>query len=63
MSQVKQTDVYGIVYANYQDKKAADWLSDKTGVATLALDFSPASGERLVQWYERLINQLVQLNH
>ncbi len=63
VSQVKQTDVYGIVYANYQDKKAADWLSDKTGVATLALDFSPASGERLVQWYERLINQLVQLNH
>jgi zinc/manganese transport system substrate-binding protein len=63
VSRVRQANVYGITYANYQDDKAANWLSEKTGVPTVALDFSPAKGEGLIQWYEHLINGLLTLKN
>lgn len=50
-----------IVYANYQDNKAANWLSKKTGIPTLELAFSPAKDETLTHWFDRLLNQLLKL--
>jgi len=51
-----------IVYASYQDNKAANWLSKKTGIPTLELRFSPATDETLAHWFDQLLNQLVALS-
>jgi len=50
-----------IVYANYQDNKASNWLSEKTGIPTLELTFSPAKDETLTHWFDQLLNQLLTL--
>ncbi|MCP4713044.1 MAG: zinc ABC transporter solute-binding protein [Planctomycetes bacterium] len=60
LSSLRQTPARMIVYSSYQNDKAANWLSQKTGIPTVALDYSPFLDETLVQWFERLINQLIK---
>lgn len=59
LSNLEQISVYGIIYASYQDDKAANWLSQKTGIPIVALDSGPAENETLVQWFDRLIGKLL----
>lgn len=61
VSGLKANPAQVIVYASYQDSKAANWLSKKTGIPTLELRFSPATDETLVHWFDQLLNQLVAL--
>lgn len=61
VSGLKANPAQVIVYASYQDSKAANWLSKKTGIPTLELAFSPATDETLVHWFDQLLNQLVAL--
>nr|VFJ60278.1 MAG: zinc/manganese transport system substrate-binding protein [Candidatus Kentron sp. FW] len=61
LSGLQQTAVHKIIYASYQDDRAANWLSEKTGIPTIALDISPATDETLIQWFERLIDQLLKV--
>lgn len=61
VSSLKANPAQVIVYASYQDSKAANWLSKKTGIPTLELAFSPAKDETLAHWFDQLLNQLVAL--
>ncbi len=61
LSTLQKNPVYLIIYASYQDNKSANWLSQKTNVPTVALDFSPAENETLVHWFDRLIDQLLNV--
>ena len=63
LSNTELSDAYGIIYASFQNKKAAKWLSGKLGVPSVALDFSPAKGESLSQWYEGLIQELLKVRN
>jgi len=58
---LEQSPAQVIIYANYQDNKASDWLSEKTGIPTLELAFSPAKDETLTHWFDQLLNQLLTL--
>ena len=62
VSGLKANPAQVIVYASYQDSKAANWLSKKTGIPTLELRFSPATDETLAHWFDQLLNQLVALS-
>lgn len=63
VDQVKREAPSWILYESYQSRKAADWLSQQTGVPVRVL---PATVENwqepgaLLQWYEQLIHALVQ---
>ncbi|MCU7834704.1 MAG: zinc ABC transporter substrate-binding protein [gamma proteobacterium symbiont of Taylorina sp.] len=57
---MKQTPADMIIYASYQDSKAAKWLSQKTGIPTVMLNISPDEGESLFDWYQQLIDRLVK---
>jgi zinc/manganese transport system substrate-binding protein len=61
VSSLQQMPAYMILYTTYQDDKAANWLSQKTGIPTIALDFSPAKNETLLQWFDRLLDQLLEV--
>lgn len=58
VSRLQQTPAELILYASYQDDKAARWLSEKTGIPVMALDFSVTPDETLEQWFDRLLDQL-----
>lgn len=60
VSNLEQNPAQMIVYANYQDSKAANWLSKKTGIPILGLTFSPAKDETLIHWFDQLLNQLLK---
>lgn len=47
-----------ILSSSYQNKRPASWLSSKTGVPTLVVDFAPTSSETLMEWFDRVIKQL-----
>ena len=48
-----------ILYASYQNDKSARWLSHKTGLPMAGLPFSVSDQETLIQWFDRLLNQLL----
>ncbi|MDM8545701.1 zinc ABC transporter substrate-binding protein [Candidatus Venteria ishoeyi] len=58
LSTLQQKPAHIIVHASYQDAKAANWLSRKTAIPIVALDFSPALDESLESWFDRLISRL-----
>jgi zinc/manganese transport system substrate-binding protein len=62
LSQLKQNQVNMILYADYQNDKSARWLSQKTGIATVALPFSVAENENLIQWFDRFLEQLLSVD-
>lgn len=52
-----------ILIANYQDRKGADWLSEKTGVPVIELPFTVGGGDGvddLFSLYDTLIQSLLQ---
>lgn len=52
-----------ILIANYQDRKGADWLADKTGVPVIELPFTVGADESisdLFSLYDALISSLVE---
>lgn len=62
LAQLKQIPAEMILYADYQNDKSARWLSQKIGLPSVGLPFSPASDENLTQWFDRLLNQLMGVN-
>ena len=48
-----------ILLASYQNDKPALWLSKKTGLRVVSLPFSPSDKENLIQWFDRLLQQLL----
>ena len=59
VSGLQQTPADMILYTRYQEGKAVHWLSQKTGIRAVAVDFSPATDETLLQWFDRLLDQLL----
>jgi zinc/manganese transport system substrate-binding protein len=62
IAQLKKNTANIILYADYQNDKSANWLSSKTGIRTVGLPFSPAIEENLIQWFDRLLNQLLNID-
>ncbi|PCJ88068.1 MAG: zinc ABC transporter substrate-binding protein [Thiotrichaceae bacterium] len=61
LNRLKQNPADMILYASYQSNKSARWLAQKTGLPVVALPFSAAEKENLIQWFDRLLNQLLQV--
>lgn len=59
LSQLEQHPADMILYADYQNNKSSRWLSQKTGLPAVGLPFSVAENENLIQWYDRLLKQLL----
>ena len=59
LDQLKSNSANMILYADYQNDKSARWLSQKTGIPAIGLPFSVIDKEGLVQWFDRLLNQLL----
>ncbi len=61
LTKLKQHQADMILYATYQNDKAVRWLADKTHIPVVALTFSVSNDESLFQWYERILNQLLDV--
>ena len=61
LAELKQHQADMILYATYQNDKAVRWLAQKTHIPVVALPFSVNSDETLFQWYERILNQLLDI--
>ncbi len=59
LARLEQSPANMILYADYQNEKSVGWLSQKTGLPSIGLPFSPADKEHLIQWFNRLLNQLL----
>ena len=59
--ELKQHQADMILYATYQNDKAVRWLAQKTHIPVVALPFSVNNDETLFQWYERILNQLLDI--
>ncbi len=62
LATLQQSPAQMIIYSNYQDGKAANWLAQKTDIPIVALDFSPATEENLIHWFERVVNQIAMVS-
>ncbi len=60
LAAVKKNRPDFIIYASYQSGKAAQWLAVKTGASVVAIPFGVDSGETLIQWYDRFLQQLLK---
>lgn len=60
LAQMKQNQADMILYASYQNDKAVRWLANNTSIPVVALPFSVAADETLYQWFEGLIDQLLE---
>ena len=60
LAQLKQSPADLILYADYQNDKSTRWLAKRTGLPVVALPFSVAEKENLMQWFERFLNQLLK---
>lgn len=61
LTRLKQNPADMILTADYQSDKSARWLSQKTGLAVVRLPFSVSEKESLMQWFDRLLNQLLSV--
>lgn len=61
LAELKQHQADMILYATYQNDKAVRWLAQKTHIPVVALPFSVSSDENLFQWYDSIINQLLDI--
>jgi len=57
--QLKLSPADMILNANYQNDQSARWLAQKTGLPIASLPFSVADEETLIQWFDRLLSQLL----
>ncbi len=60
----KGQQVQGIIYTPYEDSQAADWLSQRTGVASAAIPDTVGADEDkdLFAFYDYMISQLLKLH-
>ena len=58
---LKQEPADMLLYARYQSDKSARWLTQKTAIPSIALPFSPSKNETLIDWFDRLLNQLLSV--
>ncbi|WP_252177823.1 zinc ABC transporter substrate-binding protein [Endozoicomonas sp. 4G] len=59
----EKTHIDAIVYASYQDRKGADWLSQKAGVPAIELPMTVGGSEQssnLISLYDDLIQKLLK---
>ncbi len=61
LTQLKHQQADMILYASYQNDKAVRWLAQKTHIPVVALAFTVSNDESLFQWYEGIINQLLDV--
>ncbi|WP_448215211.1 metal ABC transporter substrate-binding protein [Endozoicomonas sp. 2B-B] len=60
----KKTSIDAVVYASYQDKKGADWLSQKAGVPATELPMTVGGSKQskdLISLYDDLIQKLLKV--
>ncbi|MEZ0175415.1 MAG: metal ABC transporter substrate-binding protein [Candidatus Reddybacter sp.] len=62
LAQLEQSPADMILHASYQNDKPGLWLSKKTGLPVVGLAFSPSDKENLIQWFDRLLQQLLSVN-
>jgi len=61
VSQLKTQPADMIIYASYQDERASQWLSNKTGIPKVPLLYTVPDWEKdnaLIDWYENMLNRL-----
>ena len=61
LSTLKQEPADMLLYASYQSDKSARWLTSKTAIPAIALPLSPDNNETLINWFDRLLNQLLNV--
>lgn len=61
LQQIQGVPLLGIIYANYQDPKAAQWLSGKSGEPVIPLAYSVGADDTtdLFMLYQRIVQQLL----
>lgn len=59
LAHLRETPAHRIVYANHQDTRPVEWLSQKTGIPAAGLDFGPGPGESLMDWFDGLLDRLL----
>lgn len=60
LGKVHATTADFIIHTDYQSDRAARWLSEKTNTPVISLSSSIANGEDIFQWFDRLINTLLE---
>lgn len=66
IDKVSQINPLAIIYASYQNPRAAQWLSNKTGIKILKLPYTIGSDEQtnnLFQLYQNIITHLTGLQN
>ena len=62
LTQLEQSPVDLIIYATYQDDRAADWLSGRSGIPAVALPITIGGTENakdLFSFYDDLLSRLL----
>jgi zinc/manganese transport system substrate-binding protein len=56
---IKKNRAEMILVADYQNHQSAHWLSKKTKIPIIELPASVANNENLIQWFDRILKQLL----
>jgi len=62
LAQMEQSPADMIIYSSYQDSRAADWLSERTGIPAIRLPSSVGGSDKasdLFSFYDELVNRLL----
>jgi zinc/manganese transport system substrate-binding protein len=62
LEKAKQSNVQLIVYSNYEDSKAANWLAEKTQIKQIMLPMTVGGTQQandLESWFDDLLNRLL----
>jgi len=60
LAQLEQNPADMILHASYQNDRPVLWLSQKTGLPVVGVDFSPSDKNSLIQWFDGVLNQLLR---
>ncbi len=60
LEKIRATQADFIIHTDYQNDRAARWLSEKTNIPVISLSSSVANGEDIFQWFDGLINALLE---
>jgi zinc/manganese transport system substrate-binding protein len=58
VDRVARRPVRCVLRTNYQEPRASEWISGRTGVPAVALPYTVADDQDLVDWYETLLTEL-----
>ena len=62
LTQLKTNPADMIIYASYQDDRASNWLTKKSGVPKVALPYSVNNWQKdnaIMHWYQEILNNLL----